>query len=339
MDSRVDRRLLGAAGRKQALTQTAMDAALTLSGLRPDRAEWRQFAVRSLQSAGVLSLAFGVIFLVAFNWKQLGLYGRFALVEIPMLLAVAFVWIRGLEGLTGKLALLLAVLLTGALLALFGETYQTGADVFELFLGWAVLALPWVAACRFSPCWGLWLLLINLAAVFYSGWSDHLNLIDSIFSPKFGLTAWALPFLINALAFIAVEALSRSRVPGFEARWLGRALMTAAMSFASANVVIVVVDLWRSNSPKLFAPLLFIVCSAGLFVYAFWRKDDLFPFAVLALSWLVVTTTVLGRAMGEASVGIGGVLVVAIYIVAAAAGAAKGIAYVSDLWKVEQAHE
>jgi uncharacterized membrane protein len=224
-------------------------------------------------------------------------------------------------------------------LALFGETYQTGADSYELFLGWAVLSLPWVAACRFSPCWALWLLLINLAAVLYSGWSDHLSLIDSLFSPRFGLTAWALPFLMNALVYIAVEALSRWKVPGFEARWLGRAVMTAGMAFATANVVVVIVNQWNSDSPKLFAPLLFIISSAGLIIYAFWRKDELFPFAVLALSWLVVTTTVIARVMGEERVGIGGVLVVAIYIVAAAAGAAKGIATLSDLWKVEETHE
>jgi hypothetical protein len=53
----------------------------------------------------------------------------------------------------------------------------------------------------------------------------------------------------------------------------------------------------------------------------------------------VVTTTVLGRVMGETKVGIGGFLVVAIYIVAAAACAAKGIAFVGNLWKVEQAQE
>ena len=42
-------------------------------------------------------------------------------------------------------------LLTGALLALSGQVYQTGADTFELFAWWAVLILPWVLVSRFSP--------------------------------------------------------------------------------------------------------------------------------------------------------------------------------------------
>ena len=37
---------------------------------------------------------------------------------------------------------------TGALLALFGQTYQTGADVYELFLTWALLGLPLVIAAQ-----------------------------------------------------------------------------------------------------------------------------------------------------------------------------------------------
>jgi len=232
---------------------------------------------------------------------------------------------------------MLAVMLTGALLALFGQTYQTGADVYELFLGWALLTLPWVAACRFSPCWGLWLLLTNLSALFFSGWSDHIGPFSWIFSSRFGLTAWALPFALNAIAYVAVEALFRSKVPGFDARWLGRAAMTAAMGFATANVIILIINLWDSDTPKLLTPLMFIAASAGLFVYAFWRKDELFPFAVLGLAWVIVTATALSRAMIEAKAGIAGVLVVAVYIIAAAAGAAKGIAFIGKLWKVEQA--
>jgi hypothetical protein len=69
MDSQVSRRFLGSAGQKHALTQEAIEAALTLSGLRPGPTERRQFALQGIQSAGVLSLAFGIIFLAAFNWK------------------------------------------------------------------------------------------------------------------------------------------------------------------------------------------------------------------------------------------------------------------------------
>jgi len=40
--------------------------------------------------------------------------------------------------------------------------------------------------------------------------------------------------------------------------------------------------------------------------------------------------------MIEAKSGIGGVLVIAVYIIVAAAGAARGIAYLGGLWKVRE---
>ncbi|MET0204922.1 MAG: DUF2157 domain-containing protein [Casimicrobiaceae bacterium] len=53
------------------------------------------------------------------------------------------VW-RGLDTLPGKAALV-AALLAGALLALVGQVYQTGADTFELFAAWAVAIVVLVA--------------------------------------------------------------------------------------------------------------------------------------------------------------------------------------------------
>src|SRR5579871_2654829 len=101
------------------LSPEAMEAALAIAGLRPNNTDWREFTVRALRFAGVLSLAAGMIFLVAFNWDHLGLYARFAMVELPLLAALAFAWFKGVDHLSGKLSLMLAVLLTGALLALF----------------------------------------------------------------------------------------------------------------------------------------------------------------------------------------------------------------------------
>ena len=69
--------------------------------------------------------------------------------------------------------MLLAVLFTGALLALFGQTYQTGADLHELFFTWAALALPFALAAVSGAVWALWWCVLNvglgLLAV-RSGW-------------------------------------------------------------------------------------------------------------------------------------------------------------------------
>ena len=52
---------------------------------------------------------------------------------------------------------------TGAVLALVGQTYQTGADVWELFAAWAALMLPFAWLSRSTASWVLWLGVANLA--------------------------------------------------------------------------------------------------------------------------------------------------------------------------------
>jgi uncharacterized membrane protein len=337
MDLNVTRRLLGWAGEKRALSREAIDASLELSGLRPGIAEWRDFAMRAMQGAGVLSLAAGVVFLVAYNWHALGVYVRFAMLELPLLLALVFAWLQGIDRLSGRLSLMLSVFLTGALLALFGQTYQTGADVYELFLTWALLAAPWVIACRWGPCWGLWFLVGNAAAVLYA---ERGHGFFGMLTPRYGLTPWALPFLLNILAFAAVEAFSRKKKCGFGDRWLGRALVGAAMAVGTFIMIVRMSRMseFQPDAPGMLTELvLFIAACVGLFVYSNWRKEDLFPFSVLGLSLVIVTTTWIGRFLAEHDAGLWALFGVAMYVIGATAAAVKVISLISRRWKAREA--
>ena len=60
----------------------------------------------------------------------------------------------------GALAALLA---TGALFAYFGQTYQTGADPWQLFALWALLTLPLALAARSDALWLPWCLVAMAA--------------------------------------------------------------------------------------------------------------------------------------------------------------------------------
>ena len=55
---------------------------------------------------------------------------------------------------------LLAVLSIGGLFAYFGQTYQTGADPWQLFAVWAVLALPLCLSIRSDVLWTPWALVV-----------------------------------------------------------------------------------------------------------------------------------------------------------------------------------
>lgn len=141
--------------------------ALRTAGLVPGPGEWRAFLARLTLWLGTLALAAAVIFFFAFNWDNLGRLAKLGLVEAAILAALIAGWRLDLDDMAGKAVLTLLALLVGALLALTGQIYQTGADSWELFAWWAVLILPWVLIGRFAPLWLLWLALLNLAAWLY----------------------------------------------------------------------------------------------------------------------------------------------------------------------------
>lgn len=101
---------------------------------------------------------------VAANWPQMGPQARLTLVQgvlaLAVVLAAGLAW-RGSRWagvLTG-----VAALATGALLALVGQIYQTGADRWQLFLLWAALVTPWLLLARTVFLALLWAVLLNLA--------------------------------------------------------------------------------------------------------------------------------------------------------------------------------
>lgn len=102
-----------------------------------------------LLGAGLLASA--IVSWVAANWPYATaaqkLWGVQILLAASALLAAWRLWRRPENiGVTGAAAnaLGLAAVLVGALFALIGQTYQTGADPWQLFAVWAVLILPWV---------------------------------------------------------------------------------------------------------------------------------------------------------------------------------------------------
>src|SRR5690606_31340731 len=115
---------------------------------------WRQFLGPASLRLGVVLLGSGVVCWVAANWPAMTKIQRFAgaqgLLALSAVIAAWAAWrLREASGVrrhgVGAL-LVLAGLFLGALLALLGQTYQTGADTWELFVWWALLLLPWALA-------------------------------------------------------------------------------------------------------------------------------------------------------------------------------------------------
>ncbi|MFC4277550.1 GDYXXLXY domain-containing protein [Achromobacter aloeverae] len=137
---------------------------------------WRHFLARTTLALGLLLLASAALCWVAANWPLFSKIQRLSSVQVAMAVAgvlAAVLYARGADSANarhGRAAVLgLATVLLGALLALIGQTYQTGADNWELFAAWAVLMLPWAVAARSQGLWLLWALLVNAAVVLLLG--------------------------------------------------------------------------------------------------------------------------------------------------------------------------
>ena len=145
------------------LDATAATAARQALGPAPDAALWRWFLDRFALWLGIALCAAGVICFIAANWEHLGKFTRLYGIQVLVVAAVVAAARLGLARLGGQAALWLAMVLLGGLLALIGQTYQTGADTWELFTLWAALALPWAFAGRHAAIWLLWIAVANIA--------------------------------------------------------------------------------------------------------------------------------------------------------------------------------
>lgn len=256
--------------------------ALRVAAALPTHAQWCRFIDRLLLWIGAVMLAAAVVFFFAYNWSELGRYARFALAEGALIVAVLAAWKLGLDRMSGQAALVAAALLVGALLALVGQTYQTGADPWELFATWAVAILPWVLIAALPALWLIELALVNVAA-----WQYY-----SVFGGWLGLAFDAADLLwwlfgLNTIALVAWELVAPQR------RWAPRIVATAS------GVMATMVALWAIFDSRF--------SSAGLIAWALWmaaayvvyrhRTRDLYVLAGGVLSAVVVVASLLARGL------------------------------------------
>lgn len=109
--------------------------------------------------AGLLC-GLGLIFAIAAHWDDLPRAMQFALLQAAVALgAVGLIAAPRLRLPLGLWCLLAA----GGLLAFFGQTYQTGADAWQLFALWALLSLPLMLGARADTLWSVWALVATTA--------------------------------------------------------------------------------------------------------------------------------------------------------------------------------
>ncbi|WP_296202727.1 DUF2157 domain-containing protein [Psychrobacter sp. UBA3962] len=251
---------------------------------------WYHFFIRFTAITSAISLVLALVFFVAYNWMALGKLGKFGLVEVALVLTVvgyALLTHKGVFKSGQPLLLLIASLITGSLLALVGQVYQTGADSWQLFFGWAVLIIPWVIAARLPALWLLWLGLINVSFLFYTSAASFL--VNSAVS--FDLLRLLVLTVINLVALIlglmAFKDKAQPKLSGRSLHW-------------SLYLIAIVVIFWATRL-GLFSVFLFeegvatpisLAAWAGVMVFFYWRfyrqQIDLLMLTLLSGSIILV---------------------------------------------------
>lgn len=195
-----------------------------------------------LLGLGATLLVVGFGFLVAFNWHEIPKFGKLGLVEAGIVVCLVTAGFKGLESNLGRAALIAGSVLVGIYLAVFGQIYQTGADPWELFAGWAALVTGFAVLGRSQILWTIWALLVDLALVLVS--VQVLSLYDH--SLVVGLRLCVVLGLFNGGVLAAREWARATRRPdwleGRWTRWLGSAVASGSWGVGAAFFGLLVID-------------------------------------------------------------------------------------------------
>lgn len=312
--------------------QHAENAALALE-VYPTKKTWLAFFDTAALIIGVVALVLSLVFFIAYNWLHMGKMGKFALVEgalVMTIIAYTYLVFTRQFKLTQQLLLLVASVITGSLLALFGQVYQTGADTWQLFATWSLLIFPWVLIARFPALWLFWLGLINAFILFYLETLLYLNMpavaVDNYFyqdSIQIAILA-LVNFIALNLWLVAIDSKPKSvshqrvktmlhwstYVVGLLSTYLITYLAIIHI-FTTTNVNIIIAPItigslllwvawcgfifWRFYKRQLDVLMLTYLCGSVIAVVMFWAGEWLLQgnnaFSYLMLAVLLIATS------------------------------------------------
>lgn len=298
--------------------------ALSVTRVAPDGPSWQSFIDHLLLWLGSLALAFAAMFFIAYNWDDLGRFAKFGMVEGLIILTVLAYWKLDKNKVPAKVSLLMACILLGVLLALYGQTYQTGADPWQLFFNWALLMLPWAIVGRFPAMWILWIVLINLSIVLY--YMAFRNALWMLFDAELDMLWWV--FVFNTVALIAWELLI-NKWGWLAERWATRLL---AVISGTAITWLTLYAIFDHRTGDAVSTIIWLFWLAALYFVYRMKKPDLFMLAGGCLSGIVVVISFLARHMLDRFAA-GSFLLLALLVIGLGTGAAIWLRNIHRQWQ------
>lgn len=278
---------------QQKLPQQQLNQALKLANVTPTPQHWFSFLDKLLLANGGGLLVIGVMFFFAFNWQQITRFHKFALIEALVLASMA-AYSRWFYKSSAKVFVLAASVFVGVLLAFYGQTYQTGADTWQLFATWALLITPWAILAQFASLWLVWLILINLSLFLY--YQVFHGVFGVIFS---GDVLQMALFGVNSLALLLWE-LAATRYEWLKGRSEVR-LLAVASGFSITWLMLSFI--FGHGARAGYVPLVYGLWLAAFYGVYRYKVADLFMLAGASFSVIILSTAWLAEILFKAKDG------------------------------------
>jgi uncharacterized membrane protein len=282
----------------------------------PGTKAWTHFMKYVLLAMGLGLILSGIVFFFAYNWDDLHRFAKLATAGILLLIA-AIVSLSSSLLRIRRWFLLAATILTGTLLGVYGQIYQTGADVFDFFLAWTVFSIGWAIAARFPL---LWLMFVSLLNITLLTWLAQRQPVLNT------MTALFLSGTLNGLAlWISLKwpaRISNTTIPEWYLQTLGL-LMVSFHTLSTLAGIYNGGDTWS----YFIAGLIPVQCTL-LLLFGLKRRS-IFWLSLLGLALIIVIAGALLKISNHESM----FLIVSLMVAGCVAGLIAGIALLQKRWE------
>ena len=255
-----------------------------IAGFIPNRDDWLRFIDLLILALGTIFLVAGILFFFAFNWADLPKFGKFAIVQGAVIVAIIAAFVLDIDKWGGRMALAAGSILVGVALGVVGTTYQTGADSYNLFIVWTMLVTGWALISRWNVMYLIWLILLNTSVSLY--WTqvidtdtELLNLL--IIGINFGfIVVWDLFAYFKVFDFIE------------KGRWLLYLVMIPVAVYATYLMMDWIFDYGSSYvTVGRYAPFVYGGIIAAVGVMYMVLRQDLLMVTIMSISVLVISVS------------------------------------------------
>ncbi len=282
--------------------------------------DWIRFIKIGLLGLGAAFTLSGIVFFFAYNWNDMHKFFKLALNMSIIIAGVSAILFVKFNLTVNKIILTGISILIGVFLAVFGQIYQTGANSFDFFLGWAIFIVIWVLISDFPPLWLIFIILLNTTFITYT--------------QQYG-TDWEFEMILNVLFLINVIILtlliflhSKTILKNLP-EWFSKTIAIFSISAITLSLIIGVSDNY-SHTVLISIGLALFLYVPGMY-YGI-KKRNLFYLAIIPFSIILVIASLLLRITDEAVADM--YLIVSLFTIGSITLLIRQIISLRKKWKV-----